>query len=339
MYQNLSNSILTEKFEIKKLPSKFLKHCIIDAREEDKLIKTIPTFNHINNQVSLKIRQQYEVFPYPAWLYTNTYLQRTNMKDYLKSLEIKLYNNDLFSKKQVKILIGGCGTGKEPAEIGELIENTEITAVDISKKSLGYAARQCKEMKINNVNFLHGDILNLQELNKKFDVVLSNGVIHHMEDPIKGCKSLLACLKNKGLLKLSLYSYQARKDLVFYQKIAKTRNIHTHESVRNFRKEIINNKLEREALIELKDFYNANEFKDLICNEQEHTFTIINIKELIDICGIKFCGFQNISNLHEKFIKYYGSSENLHNLDYWEEFEKENPKIFIGMYQFWCQKT
>ena len=54
MYQNLSNSILTEKFEIKKLPSKFLKHCIIDAREEDKLIKTIPTFNHINNQVSLK---------------------------------------------------------------------------------------------------------------------------------------------------------------------------------------------------------------------------------------------------------------------------------------------
>ena len=146
-----------------------------------------------------------------------------------------------------------------------------------------------------------------------------------MEDPIKGCKSLLACLKNKGLLKLSLYSYQARKDLVFYQKIAKTRNIHTHESVRNFRKEIINNKLEREALIELKDFYNANEFKDLICNEQEHTFTIKKIKELLDICGIKFCGFQNISNLHEKFIKYYGSSENLHNLDYWEEFEKENP--------------
>ena len=67
-------------------------------------------------------------------------MQRTNIKDYLKSLEIKLYNNDHF-QKTVKILIGGCGNGKEPAEIGELIENTEIIAVDISRKSLGYAAR------------------------------------------------------------------------------------------------------------------------------------------------------------------------------------------------------
>ena len=94
---------------------------------------------------------------------------------------------------------------------------------------------QCKEMKINNVNFLHGDILNLQELNKKFDVVLSNGVIHHMEDPIKGCKSLLACLKNKGLLKLSLYSFKQER-FSFLSKNCKTRNIHTHESLRNFRK-------------------------------------------------------------------------------------------------------
>ena len=28
----------------------------------------------------------------------------------------------------------------------------------------------------------------------------------------------------------------------------------------------------------------------------------------------------------------------LYNLDKWEEYEKYNPRIFAGMYQFWCKK-
>ena len=49
-----------------------------------------------------------------------------------------------------------------------------------------------------------------------------------------------------------------------------------------------------------------------------------------------FCGFEigNIQNFKSKNF-----TENaLYDLEKWDTFEKENPSIFAGMYQFWCQK-
>ena len=42
-----------------------------------------------------------------------------------------------------------------------------------------------------------------------------------------------------------------------------------------------------------------------------------------------------ILNLFRKENK---SSCDLYNLDKWHLFESNNPHIFRGMYQFWCQK-
>ena len=28
----------------------------------------------------------------------------------------------------------------------------------------------------------------------------------------------------------------------------------------------------------------------------------------------------------------------MYNLEKWEEYEKNNPRIIAGMYQFWCKK-
>ena len=32
-------------------------------------------------------------------------------------------------------------------------------------------------------------------------------------------------------------------------------------------------------------------------------------------------------------------TEDPYNLDKWHSYEKANPNIFYGMYQFWCQKV
>ena len=31
--------------------------------------------------------------------------------------------------------------------------------------------------------------------------------------------------------------------------------------------------------------------------------------------------------------------QNYFDLDWWDDFEKLNPDAFLGMYQFWCQKS
>ena len=70
---------------------------------------------------------------------------------------------------------------------------------------------------------------------------------------------------------------------------------------------------------------------------QEHRYTVPQIKDCLDQLGLIFCGFEE-KKLTQMF-KSKGLAENdVYDLEKWDEFEKENPHAFTGMYQFWCQK-
>ena len=45
------------------------------------------------------------------------------------------------------------------------------------------------------------------------------------------------------------------------------------------------------------------------------------------------------SNLINLFKNTHNDRKDLYNLNLWEKFEFDNPRIFAGMYQFWCQKA
>ena len=53
--------------------------------------------------------------------------------------------------------------------------------------------------------------------------------------------------------------------------------------------------------------------------------------------NLVFVGFED-TYITERFKKFYSNPQDLYNLDKWEEFEINNPRIFSGMYQFWCKK-
>ena len=102
-------------------------------------------------------------------------------------------------------MIAGCGTGNHSI-IATRYKNANILAVDLSLSSLAYAKRKTEELGYKNIEYLHADILDLNKLNKKFDVIESSGVLHHMKDPIAGLKVLVDILEPHGFLKLGLYS-------------------------------------------------------------------------------------------------------------------------------------
>ena len=86
------------------------------------------------------------------------------------------------------------------------------------------------------------------------------------------------------------------------------------------------------------DFYTLSEFRDMIFHVQEHNFNIQKIIKLLDEADLKFCGFSNLSEHTLKKINAVEDGFDRFNLLDWEMKEKENPDIFSGMYQFWCQK-
>ena len=85
------------------------------------------------------------------------------------------------------------------------------------------------------------------------------------------------------------------------------------------------------------DFYSMSTFRDLLFHVQEHRFTIPQIEVSLTQLGLAFCGFEH-PTIVQKFQSRNPTENALYDLEKWDNFEKEKPRIFASMYQFWCQK-
>ncbi len=318
-----------------------LKKLLIDDYDYEKHIqKSIDVFNKISNNISNKVKKQYEENPYPRWKNLRTFRDPLTIFELCKDINLKIENEKIYNITTPKILIAGCGTGQQSITAASLYKNCEILAVDLSFKSLSYAKRKTQEFDFSNINYMQADILNISKLNKKFDIIECAGVIHHMEDPIKGWESLVKSLKPGGLMKIGLYSKLARKE------IAKTRDELselykiTEISVRKkIRKKLMNSKFyHHKKLTESQDFYSMSNFRDLLFHVQEYHFTLPEIKKCLSNLGLKFCGFEIDHYTTGEFNKTYHERDFSYDLDKWADFENLYNHTFRGMYQFWCQK-
>ncbi len=288
---------------------------------EKELAANIESFAPIENKVSGNVQAQYEEHPYPRWV------AYTRFKPSKLQLQQSI-NRD--------VLVAGCGTGQEVAHTSFLMPNAEIDAVDLSRTSLGYACRKAQAQELKNIRFLHGDILNLKALNKSYDLISSSGVLHHMENPSAGLKSICDVLKPDGVITIALYSEMGRQHVAACQKWVKDEGYaSTTESMRQFRQDIIamedTNPLKKMAYI--SDFYSASECRDLIFHVQEHRFTCLGIKEMIESLGLSLLhvGVRAI-NKKKQYLQQYPDDPKAINLENWHEFETQNPSTFTLMY-------
>ena len=312
---------------------------ISEPLEEDNLKLEMKLLGQISNQISSKVREQYEKNPYPRWVNLGLSMKPYSVQKVVFEESLRLKNPSITEIKSPQILIAGCGTGEHSIVTAAKFDNSEILAIDLSLSSLGYAKRKTRELHLENITYMQADILNLKKLNKKFDIIESIGVLHHMEDPMSGWKVLVDCLKPNGLMKIGLYSELARQSVVEIRKEISKSNISASASeILHFREALMKSDKESHKQIQSwRDFYSLSELKDLIFHVQEHRFTIPKIKECIQELGLTFCGFE--SDIAKGFRFKNIDKDTLYDLDQWNTFEQANPRAFSGMYQFWCQKT
>ena len=106
-----------------------------------------------------------------------------------------------------------------------------------------------------------------------------------------------------------------------------------------FRSNVINSSQQDHKNIRLLgDFYSLSELRDLLFHVQEHRFTIPQIKDCLSKLGLKFCGFES-GKIVKNFKLTNTGRDDPYDLDKWDLYEKDNPRSFSGMYQFWCQKV
>lgn len=333
---------------LKNSPNPYIKKIfelqVSQIEEENKIKKDIKSLEEINNKISIKVKDQYEENPYPRW----EIVDKVKTKFYSDSIQNQIKpNTDKIGKRNLdnkeSILIAGCGTGLHPIRVALSAQESKITALDLSFSSLAYAQRKSNEMNIKNIDWIQGDILKANKLNTKFDYIESCGVLHHMEDPIKGFKVLSSLLKPSGLIKIALYSSTYKSLIKGLSEYASEKKIGTSlNEIRQFRRYIkrLNNKESIHAKTYIKDFYSTSEFRDLLLHSQEHFFSIDQIKKNIIKNEFEFLGFVFSKDSEKNFYKEnYPDDKNLTDLNNWEEIEFKNPMIFRSMYQFWLKKN
>ena len=339
-----SNSILRKLKNFKsenQLFNQLIFSQIIEPLEEENLKKSIKNFKKINDEVSKKVKIQYEENPYPRWKCCNVNISQNYIKcinddinPYVLPFNEKIYEPD--------VLIAGCGTGKHAISASRY-KDAKILAIDLSLSSLAYAKRKILDLNYKNFNFLAADILEIKNLEKKFDIIECVGTLHHMEKPILGLEALLNLLKPNGFLKIGLYSKIAREPIINFRKNLLNKKFkNKSDNIMCLRKEIIENRESDKYLKKItssKDFYSRSNLRDLLFHVQEHQFTISEIREIIKNYKLEFLNFIITDPLIKfKYLKNFPNDVMQNSLNNWEKFETDNPNIFNGMYQFWLKK-
>ena len=312
---------------------------VLEPKKEENLKKEIKTLDKIADGVSSKVKEQYEKNPYPRWVNLGLIKKPTSIHEMVTRHKLKISTPDVKKTQEPLILIAGCGTGQHSIGTAARYKNSKVIAIDLSKSSLAYAKRKTKELGIKNIEYIQADLLDVEKLNTKFDIIESMGVLHHMDDPMAGWQALTECLKSGGLMKIGLYSKIARKPISDIRKnIATSKRQLSDEEILLVRKKIIlSTKPEHELIKNFRDFYSLSEIRDLLFHVKEHSFTLPQIKVCLNNLGLKFCGFQS-QKIQNAFLK-VNNKRNLYDLEKWDDFEKSQPAVFAGMYQFWCQQN
>tara|TARA_B100001540_G_C15804495_1_gene641399 strand:- start:132 stop:2570 length:2439 start_codon:yes stop_codon:yes gene_type:complete len=312
---------------------------ILQKEKEIKAIEKIKVFGKIKNTVSQKVREQYEINPYPKW----TRILQAKGENYgsFINMEIKESKVDISLGQGSKILIAGCGSGMHAIQVANKAALSDVTAIDISLTNLGYAKIKAEEHNIKNINFLHADILEMDSYKEDFDCIESVGVLHHMENPKLGFSTLSNKLKPGGIMKLGLYSKTYKSRLNNIKKYIDKNNINREiDQIHKLRSYIINSDSKecKDVINEVRDFYSTSEFVDLFLHESEKFYDLNEIQDWYR-SEYNFLGFSNKNEIKNEYSEKYPEDIKMTDIENWIEFEKRNPLTFRSMYLFYLQKN
>lgn len=313
---------------------------LLDPAEEQALKPAIEAFGSIEDSVSRAVRSQYEENPYPRWTFLPKH-KPSSLAEQIKSSAPWLALPESFDEPE-DCLIAGCGTGRHPINAAAMTPNVRFLAIDLSLSSLAYAKRMALHHGIGNIDFMHGDLLEIASLGRSFSWIESAGVLHHMEDPERGLKSLLEILRPGGLLRLGLYSAIARRFIIEARQRIETLGLEPNaEDIREFRRRIVNREEPNiEHFMTLGDFFDLDSFRDLAFHVQEHQFTIPQMKDMLERHDLEFCGFIGLKpTIYRSFKERFPAAASETDMDCWAEFEEDNPNSFVGMYEYWCRRA
>jgi len=310
-----------------------------EPAQELSLRDSIPHLTTIDDEVSQRVRQQYEENPYPRWVHTAGQVTEIPIDQYLREQFPASVVASPGKADRLDMLVAGCGTGQVAIASVQKYSAAQALAIDLSLSSLCYAKRKTPAELDPRIEYAQADILKLASIGRSFDVIDACGVLHHMADPLEGWRILLTLLRPSGLMHLAFYSEAGRNDVVAARALIAERGYgSTPADIRRCRQEILQTPLA--SVTRFTDFFSTSECRDLLFHVQESRLSLPAIKMFAMQNGLRLLGFEFGAAIAGRYRALFAERGwSMTDFDRWHTIETGHPDTFSGMYQFWVQKT
>lgn len=154
--------------------------------------------------VTERVKAFYEETPFPNYDdydSVRSLIEKSRNGVYARALDKAIPYN-------ASVLEVGCGTGQLSNFLG--VACRRVVGADLCLNSLRLAENFRREQNLERVRFVQMNLFRLPFQREQFDVILSNGVLHHTSDPRLGFEGLLPLLKPGGHIIIGLYNRYGR---------------------------------------------------------------------------------------------------------------------------------
>jgi len=222
MYNQLPNDKFHDYFRILAVPYLFHKAEGIFKASSDPILLFVTALNELMDATQSAVKNQGinnlftnsfenlndesfgdEVKSHTGQHYGNLF-KEFNHKSYFEEaknlLETRLNRNGITidNIEKLTLLDQGCGGGRYTAA-WKLLGIDKAVGIDFSDIGLEDARARAELAGILNIEFIKGSVLDMPFEDESFDIVYSNGVLHHTEDWKKGISEQLRVMKSGGL--------------------------------------------------------------------------------------------------------------------------------------------
>ncbi len=301
------------------------------------------------NQISQAVQKLYDTYPFPPEPLLDEAPPGFNWRWHWEAA-YNFCTGQMPSRRDVRILDAGCGTGVSTDSLVHLNPQAQVTAIDLSPGALKVATERCQRSGADRVEFHHLSLFDVDTLPGQFDLINSVGVLHHTPDPIRGIQALADKLAPGGLMHIFVYGELGRWEIKLMQEaigilqgdkrgdyqdgVKIGRSIFGSLPTNN---RLVKREQERWAIENHKDEC----FADMYVHPQEITYNIGTLFELIDASGLEFIGFSNPEfwNLDRLLSKAPSALERAQKLDIRAQYrliELLDPEV--AHYEFFLAK-
>jgi SAM-dependent methyltransferase len=189
------------------------------------------------------------------------------------------------------ILVAGCGTW-QAAKHALCRPRARVVGVDVSPTSIGCTDTLKRKYGLSNLELRQLPIERVDDLKRRFDVIVCTGVLHHLADPDAGIRALRSVLRPDGAMYLMVYAPYGRTGVYMLQDYCRRLGVGTSVHEVNDLASVLRSLPQQHPLAGLlktsRDVDNPDALADALLNPRDRSYSVPQLFDMLDRNGLTF---------------------------------------------------